>query len=231
MPNTQRNYVAIIGDLVGSRAMPLDRRAAVQEQFESVLDKINENFKSEIASLFLITAGDEAQGILKQPNRCYEIIRQVQIGLAPTEIVFGVGFGSLSTSLGVFAVGADGPAFYRAREALVEAKEERKAYGKSILREVRISSDAAVRDELINALFLSLSVIKSRWTQKQTAILNLLEQGKSPSEAADILKIPISNISRTIEATHFRDFDNVATTLKMLFRERFAALGNLSDQR
>ena len=98
-----------------------------------------------------------------------------------------------------------GPAFYRAREALVEAKEERRAYGKSILREVRITSDAPLRDELINALFLSLAVIKSRWTQKQTAILNLLEQGKTTSETADILKIPLSNVSRTIEATHFRD--------------------------
>ena len=52
MPSSQRNYVTIIGDLVGSRSMSPDERAAVQEQFESVLDKINENFKSEIASSY-----------------------------------------------------------------------------------------------------------------------------------------------------------------------------------
>lgn len=228
MPNPQRKYVAIIGDLVGSRALSADERAAVQEQFESVLKKINKDFKNEIASLFLITAGDEAQGILKQPHRCYEITRQIQIGLAPTEIVLGVGYGALSTSLGVYAVGADGPAFYRARQALEDAKAERKAYGKSILREVRVSTDSALRDELINALFLSLAVIKSRWTQKQTEVLSLLESGKSTSETAEKLNIPLSNVSRAIEVTHYREFENVAATLQALFRDHFLALGNLS---
>ncbi len=228
MPKAQRNYVTIIGDLVGSRALPAGERAAVQKRFEAVLKKVNQDFKTEIASLFLITAGDEAQGILKQPNFCYEILRLIQIGLTPTEIVFGVGYGGLSTSLGVYAVGADGPAFYRARQALEDAKAERKAYGKSILREVRVSTDAALRDDLINALFLSLAVIKSRWTQKQTEVLNLLESGKSISETAEKLGLPLSNVSRTVEVTHFREFENLAATLRSLFRDNFLALGDLS---
>jgi hypothetical protein len=228
MPKAQRNYVTIIGDLVGSRALSAAERAAVQKRFASVLKKINQDFKTEIASLFLITAGDEAQGILKQPQRCYEILRQIQIGLTPTEIVFGVGYGGLSTALGVYAVGADGPAFYRARQALEDAKAQRKAYGKSILREVRVATGAALRDELINALFLSLAVIKSRWTQKQTEVLNLLESGQSISETAEKLKIPLSNVSRTVEATHYREFENLAATLQSLFQDNFSALGDLS---
>jgi DNA-binding NarL/FixJ family response regulator len=227
MPNSERNYVAIIGDLVGSRAMSAERRAAVQEQFESVLDAVNQKFKSEIASLFLITAGDEAQGILKQPHCCYELIREVQIGLAPAEIVFGVGYGALSTPLSFHAVGADGPTFHLASKALTDAKAERKAYGKSILREVRVATDSPLRDDIINSLLLSLSVIKSRWTKKQAAVLAQLEQGKSNAEAAAILKIPPSNVSRTIDATRFRDFQNLAATVRMLFRDNFTAITNI----
>lgn len=45
MPGRNQNYLAIIGDLVGSRAMPARERANVQKKFEAVLEKVNADFK------------------------------------------------------------------------------------------------------------------------------------------------------------------------------------------
>lgn len=221
MLNKNQNYLAIIGDLVGSRSLNPPERSLVQKRFQKVLNRVNESFKDQIASLFLITAGDETQGILYRSDYCYEIIRKIQIELTPIQIVFGLGYGPLTTELGEFAVGADGPAFYLARQALDESKAERRAYGKSILREVRFHSDQPRRDRIIDALFLALAVIKSHWTEKQTKILNLLEQGENPSEVARLLKIPLSNVSRTIDKTHYREFENLVESLQAFFKDGF----------
>ena len=218
MPEKNQNYVALIGDLVASRALAPKERAEVQKQFKAVLERVNKDFKSEITSLFLITAGDETQGILKRPDCCYEILRQIQMDLASTEIVFGLGFGTLTTDIGEYAIGADGPAFHLARQALNEAKGERKAYGKSILREVRLLSEMSLLNTVVDALFLSVSVLKSHWTDKQTKILNLLEQHKGPTEIAELLKIPASNVSRTIESSQYREYEFLVSSLESVFK-------------
>lgn len=210
------NYIAIIGDLVASRSMPSDERQQVQERFQTTLDTVNERFAEDIAAFFLITAGDEAQGLLKTQTQLYAILRTIQIALNPTEIVFGVGVGSLTTEIGEFAVGADGPAFHRARQALTEAKSERKAYGKAVVRDVKFLSENPVLDPVVNSLFLSLSVFRSLWTDKQAQIIHLLEQGKSQKEVAERLDMSLPNVSRTVESTHFREYTQVVHGLETI---------------
>ncbi|MFQ5709773.1 MAG: SatD family protein [bacterium] len=219
--NENRNYVAVIGDLVGSRSLSRPERIEVQERFQESLDRVNGEFKDQIAALFLITAGDETQGILKGPGCCYRVVRQIQLDLAPTRIIFGLGYAPLTTALGEYAIGADGPAFHRAREALETAKRERKAYGKSIEREVLFFSENPARDKLVNALFLALAVIKSHWTEKQSKVLSLLEQNKTPPVVADFLKMPLSNVSRTVDKTHFREFEYLVESLESLLSDGF----------
>jgi len=207
-------YVAVIGDLVGSRAMEARRRAEVQKTFENALTKVNLAYAEDIAATFLVTAGDETQGLLKRVHRCYDVVREIEMAIAPARIVFGLGYGGLTTELKEVAVGMDGPAFHFAREALEKAKMERKAYGKSIHREVRFRSENEGVDKVVNALFLSLSVMKSHWTEKQTEVLYLLERGSSHSDISVSQSIPMSNISRTIDVAHFREYELVADSLR-----------------
>ena len=221
MPNSNINYLAVIGDLVGSRQLNSQERSTVQKRFQEILDRINHEFKEDIAALFLITAGDETQGILHRTQRCYQILRKIQMDLSPIKIVFGLGYGPLTTELKEYAIGADGPAFYYARQALNEAKKERKAYGKSILREVRIHSNDEIRDQTIDALFLSLAVIRDHLTEQQEKIVELLEKGKSPKEISEILKIPLPNVSRTIETTHYREYELIVACIETWFAKAF----------
>ncbi|MFQ5648542.1 MAG: SatD family protein [bacterium] len=214
MTDRPPKYVAIIGDLVGSRAMAPDERNQVQKRFQVALDRVNVAFKDELAALFLITAGDETQGILHRPDCSYEILRQIQFELWPARIVFGVGYGPMTTPLKEYAVGADGPAFYRARQALEQARAERKAYGKSIRREVLFDSDESFKDEVVNALFLAISVLRGQWTQKQWQILRLVQQGATPSDISTSLAVPRSNISRTLHASYYREFERIVAALQ-----------------
>ncbi len=226
MPEKNQKYFAVIGDLVASRQMEPDLRNEVQKQFHAVLKKVNEEFREDIASLFLITAGDEMQGILFRPDHCYDMLRKIQLALAPTQIVFGLGYGEIMTELGEYAIGSDGPALHRARQALTEAKEERKAYGKSILREVKINSGNHEFDAVMNALLLALSVLKDSWSENQREIVHLLEQGKAVKQISEILSVPQSNISRTIEVVHFREFVQLVDGVKILFTAGYEKIGS-----
>ena len=41
-----QNYVALIGDLVASRALTPEEHGEVQKQFKAVLERVNKDFKS-----------------------------------------------------------------------------------------------------------------------------------------------------------------------------------------
>jgi predicted DNA-binding protein YlxM (UPF0122 family) len=97
---------------------------------------------------------------------------------------------------------------------LIASKTERKEYGKAILREVRIATDRAEFDDVVNNLFLALAVIKSHWTEKQTRILHNLESKLSVSEVAERLKIAKSSVSRAVDVTHFREFEQIAACVR-----------------
>jgi hypothetical protein len=76
MNTLKQQYCAIIGDINKSRT--LERRARAQEKFKEAVAAINKEFKNDIASKFLITLGDEFQGLLKTPARSYHIVRRFQ---------------------------------------------------------------------------------------------------------------------------------------------------------
>lgn len=62
----KHHYCVIIGDIDKSRT--LQRRARIQEKFKEAVAAINKEFKNDIASKFLITLGDEFQGVLLTPQ-------------------------------------------------------------------------------------------------------------------------------------------------------------------
>ena len=61
-----KQYIAIIGDIKNSRK--IDNRKEVQTKLNGVLDEINQTYCEEIAAGFLITLGDEFQGLLLRPQ-------------------------------------------------------------------------------------------------------------------------------------------------------------------
>lgn len=115
-------YCAIIGDINKSRQ--LEKRGMVQKKFEKAVEFINTEYKSEIASKFLITIGDEFQGLLHTPAKGYQIMRHFREIMEPVQFSFGADIGTLATPVAPkAAIGMDGECFHRARAALQHAKK------------------------------------------------------------------------------------------------------------
>ena len=105
-------YIAIIGDIKNSKQLH-ERRHAVQEELVEKLETINQTYQSAIASKFMITLGDEFQGLLKSGACAVAIIDQIERALYPIRLRFGIGVGEVSTEISLAStLSADGPAFY-----------------------------------------------------------------------------------------------------------------------
>lgn len=90
-------YVAIIGDIIKSKS--IKERKNVQEKLYQVLMKLNEKYQNDIAANFIITLGDEFQGLLHEGENVLPIIEYIQMEMHPVEIRFGIGVGKLQQIL------------------------------------------------------------------------------------------------------------------------------------
>jgi hypothetical protein len=121
-------YVALIGDMVGSRSYRSGVREKVQERLRNALAAANVdgNRKADIEAGFVITTGDEFQALLKAGADPLWFARFLQdfMGEEP-RFRFGIGKGSLATKdIPEEALGIDGPCFHNARDAIIRAKRD-----------------------------------------------------------------------------------------------------------
>lgn len=198
-------YIAIIGDMVKSRQ--LDNRTEVQERLKKVLSDVNNRYEEEIAACFAITLGDEFQGLLKCSDHLIAIIDEIKVAMYPVMFRFGIGFGAITTEIDRgAAIGADGPAFYAARDAIQEvaasiAKNEQAA------KDVIIQCDQSAQSyvAIINATLATSYYIECQWTDKQREITRLLSLNPSLSQKALAIELGISqsSIQRRIQSSGY----------------------------
>lgn len=118
-------YYAIIGDI--KRSKKIENRCEIQEKLKKILDNVNSIYNNDISAKFLITLGDEFQGLLEITAPILEIIKYIQREIYPIKLRFGVGIGNVSPLINhEAAIGADGPAFYAAREMIEFLREQEK---------------------------------------------------------------------------------------------------------
>ena len=116
------DYITMIFDLKNSRK--LDNRDEIQYKLIDAIKQCNHQYSHIIQSPFLITIGDEWEGLLK-PNQPYESIIEFFHHTLPDGIKFytAVGIGSVTVHNYELTVNQlDGPSFYLAREAMEYAK-------------------------------------------------------------------------------------------------------------
>ena len=160
-------YCAIIGDIKQSRECK--NRYEVQERLKKVLYKLNLIYRDKLAAEFLITLGDEFQGILENVNHVLKIVKYIQKEMYPIKLRFGIGIGMISTKINKkAAIGADGPAFYAARDAIKDLHEQEKKIKKQA-SDIQIFWYNKECFELkeINMMLLLLNMIEESWTEKQ----------------------------------------------------------------
>ncbi len=192
-----KNYIAVIGDLIKSKNIP--NRFEFQEELKDTFTKINAKYSRSIASKFSVTIGDEFQAVLFLDNSLLKILDELFINV-PYDFRLGIGFGSLSTKIdSELSIGADGEAFWRAREAIefIHNSNYRNRCNIFFIGERDVDSS-------INTIFLLSETIKSKWTavQKETfaAMMNenIYSEDFKQNDLARILHIDESSLSRRL---------------------------------
>ncbi|UUX34438.1 SatD family protein [Fundicoccus culcitae] len=200
----EKNYIVIMGDLVSSKQML--ERGKVQNDLRHVLKHINQQYQSTIVADFMISLGDEFQGVIATPDSIFKIILEIENTLEPVKIRFGVGIGTITTDIYTnHSIEMDGSAYHRARQMLVALKEREGQYASphtNIMLKTAGSNQAI--DDLINSLLAANYAIKSRWTNRQKEVIQAyLSQKENQYQTAEYLQIAQPNVSKSLANAKF----------------------------
>lgn len=114
-------YLAMICDIKNSRGIV--HRELLQYQLIEALQKTNAVCADSIAAPFMVTAGDEWEGLLYPTTDYRKLLHFFRQELGEIDFYTGVGMGDITVRDLTLPVNhLDGPAFHKARNALHIAK-------------------------------------------------------------------------------------------------------------
>ena len=204
-------YCALIGDLIHSRDIPSHQRETVQKRLRLLLAEMNTQFSDYLASPFLVTLGDEFQGLLTAAEPALEIIEYIDRGLAEYQVRarYGLGLGEISTGPvnRAQALGDDGPAYHYAREG-IELLKEKGWQGFPVSIQTKQADGP-----LLHSLCQLLNGLIEDWSaaQRQYAIdMDLLGEQLLVAEKNHVQQ---SSVSRALKRGRYRDYQETKRTL------------------
>lgn len=208
---TDRTYVAVIGDIRGSRE--LDDRQNAQEEFKNHVESLNAHVSDDaIASRFTVTTGDEFQGLLTGSTAAIEAAIVTSDRLNPVQLRFGIGLGELETELNPDrAIGMDGPCFHLAREAIDSARAD-DAW-------LRVGGWPNDLDARVNTMFDLVQCVREDWTERQAQFAIALEEEGTQTRVAERFDVTKSTVSQSLNAGHVKEVREAERTLATLLEE------------
>lgn len=163
-----KNLLAIIGDIIDSKNIIY--RKQTQEKLGTLLKEVNKEYKKYIVSRWTITLGDEFQVLIKPNLEIFKMLDYISYKMEPVAIRFGIGLGEIYTDIDhEKSIGADGPAYWNAREAIKHIHENNN-YGNSRIAFKSNNSN----EDIINNLIYYTDWMKNNWTKGQKELLNTL---------------------------------------------------------
>lgn len=211
-------YVVIIGDIIASRN--IEDREHVQKNFIKVLETINKQYELDVAANFIITAGDEFQGLLKSTNNIMNIINTIDMLMYPVKFRYGIGVGPITSTIQRNKSNeVDGPAYHRARNMISCIENNERSYQKPYTTMMIESED--FEDDLLNANFSLISTLKQSWTHRQTEIVYAyLSNEKNQYNTATALNVQQSTINRLLSAASYYTYDYAMALIINYFRQK-----------
>lgn len=200
-------YVVIIGDIIDSKK--ITNRNEVQHKLKKVLQDINRNYANDIVAKFIISLGDEFQGLIKNQGNILKITFDIERELTPVKLRFGVGIGSVNTDIDFDnSLEIDGPAYYRARKMIQMIEDKKSQYTENDSNIMVCFGDGkSDGEEVINAMLGVCGAIKSRWTKRQNEIINAyLTNGLNQYKTAKFLGIAQSSVNRALKSAKFYSY-------------------------
>ena len=182
-------YVALIADMVSSRALSPSGRARVQEKFTSLIEGLNRLYKADLQAKFVITLGDEFQGLLRNPQIIPQLVWTLETSFTARQLRLGFGYGTIHTSIKEYAINLDGPALHNARASMDHSKRRD-------LRGGVFTGFGPALDPALNGFARVLYHQRANWPDRQRAVIMQLHEGRKGTEIAHELGITKQAVSR-----------------------------------
>lgn len=167
--------------------------------------------------------GDEFQGLLKNRNNIIRIIFDIEMEMSPIALRFGIGIGEISTEINFeYSSEIDGSSYHRAR-AMIEDLEIIKNQYSTRQANILISSQDknAEIDKLLNSLLSVCTVLKSKWTSRQTEIIHAyLLSEENQYEAAKKLGITQSSVNKGLNNASFYTYKSAMDNINSFLAEK-----------
>jgi hypothetical protein len=187
--DTPLKSIALIGDVVRSRRLAGRQRHQVQLGLEELTVVLNQRYRRAIAARFLVTLGDEFQGVLKQANIIPDLIWTIEATFEKAEVRIGIGFGTVNPPFKPVALGMDGSAFHAARQAIELARKRRVQGGVFV-------GFGETHDLVLNGFARLARHVRKELTKGQMRVVTLLRQGRVQAEVAKALRLSPQAVSK-----------------------------------
>jgi hypothetical protein len=213
---SSRQYLALVGDIKQSRS--LANRPLVQQRLEAVCERLNRHAHTlDLLSPMTVTLGDEFQALFGSAGALWPVVFAVEAALqgdedSPVSLRFGIGLGELSTSVNpAAAIGMDGPAFYRARDAIDSLKQDDRCYRVcGLLR----------RENMVRHALDYISHQRRSWRPNRVQVFSDLLRGKKPAEIAQRIGISDRAVYKNIRHGDLESLAGFLVSLSGLIDEQ-----------
>lgn len=186
---------ALVVDVVASRSHP--DRAALHERLVEAFARTAADFPAERAPG--VTVGDEFQATYATLGAAIGVAFAVRLELAPqVEIRAGFGYGA-ATALADEAGAADGPAWWAARDAIVEVEERAgRAATKHARFAYRTADETAPPPAAVDPALACLDQLLGPLDERSWRVLRGLVDDVPQQELAQQLRISTSAVSQRV---------------------------------
>ena len=188
-------HIAIIGDLVDSKRLNRADRTAASAVLSGLLAKWNHDQRT--AAAFVISRGDEFEGLIHDPTMVSTVLWDVAFDLPGLEVRIGVGVGEIYTPLVASSSDeVDGPVYHAARAAIEAAAAAGHVGGD-------FRGFGPIWDPALGAVARALYAHRLGWTDAQRRVAGLLRDDWEQVRIAEKLDVTRQNISKHAAAAQW----------------------------
>lgn len=201
-------YIALIGDIINSKEYL--NRNEIQNLLRNKIDSLNNKYKKDLKSPITITLGDEFQCLIKNVKVCFLIIDELSLylSLEGVELRFGIGVGMISTDIDEgISIGADGPAYWSAREAIQIVHRDHDNRNTSTYLKITDENN----ESFFNSIVRLQDLIRNNWTQTQKQfvyeiISDFGYEQIVPRTLVETMNFSSSQVSNRLASTAIRQY-------------------------
>lgn len=211
MPDADRRYLALIGDIEASREH--EDRSALQRRFDEAIATAVDRLSGPARPVSgpTITTGDEFQALFEDAGGVVAFTATLVDEMHPVRLRFGLEWGTLETELQDEAVGMDGPCFHRARAALETATDEG--------ARVRFEGFGDRLDRALDGVADLIAAVRADWTDRQRQFATAHRELGVQQAVADRFDVSKSTVSESLASARAHEVREAERSLARMLAE------------